>query len=172
MAPTAPNVPFPCQETLTACTCLLNRHSLKELCLAAFTLISHLALRKILEYSLQIACLSLAMGSLAANFQQKMNTLRIEADENQAKAEELAAKVKTLEQENLAKEQEITSLTHRNQLLEAEVEKLEAGIKEAKIAAGESSQHGQQNEALTRKLQLLEEEAEQADKTLRETNEK
>ena len=112
------------------------------------------------------------MASLAANLNQKMNAIRLEADENQAKAEELQAKVKTLEQENLQKEQEITSLTHRNQLLESEVEKLETGIKEAKSAAGESAQHGQQNETLTRRLQLLEEEAEEADKTLRETNEK
>ena len=113
----------------------------------------------------------MSSGALA-NFQQKMNSLRLEADENATKAEELKAKVKALEQENLQKEQEITSLTHRNQLLEAEVEKLEAGIKEAKAAAGESAQHGQQNENLTRRLQLLEEEAEAADKTLRETNEK
>lgn len=101
-----------------------------------------------------------------------MNSLRIEADENASKAEELKTKVKTLEQENLQKEQEITSLTHRNQLLEGEVEKLETGVKEAKALASESSQHGQQNEALTRRLQLLEEEAETSDKTLRETNDK
>ncbi len=112
------------------------------------------------------------MASAFANFQQKMNSLRIEADENAAKAEELKAKVKALEQENLQKEQEITSLTHRNGVLEAEIEKLETGIKEAKTAAGEASQHGAENEALQRKLQLLEEEAEAADKTLRETNEK
>jgi len=52
------------------------------------------------------------------------------------------------------------------------VEKLESGLKEVKAAAGESAQHGVQNEALTRRLQLLEEEAEEADRTLRETNEK
>jgi tropomyosin, fungi type len=103
---------------------------------------------------------------------QKMNSLRIEADENAAKAEDLKKRVKELEQDNLTKEQEITSLTHRNQLLEGEVEKLEGNVKEHKTAAGESAQHGQQNEALTRRLQLLEEEAESADKTLRETNEK
>ncbi len=112
------------------------------------------------------------MAGALANFQQKMNSLRIEADENASKAEELKTKVKALDQENLQKEQEITSLTHRNQLLESEVDKLETGVKEAKTLAGESAQHGQQNEALTRKLQLLEEEAESADKTLRETNEK
>lgn len=112
------------------------------------------------------------MASALANFQQKMNSLRIEADENASKAEELKAKVKSLEQDNLQKEQEITSLTHRNQLLEAEVEKVEGSLKTAKDAAGESSQHSQQNETLTRRLQLLEEEAETSDKTLRETNEK
>lgn len=112
------------------------------------------------------------MASALANFQQKMNSLRIEADENNARAEELKAKVKVLEQDNLQKEQEITSLRHRNQLLEEEVEKLESAVKTHKDAAGESSQHSLQNETLTRKLQLLEEEAENQDKTLRETNEK
>lgn len=101
-----------------------------------------------------------------------MNSLRLEADEAHSKVEELKNKVKSLEQENLAKEQEITSLTHRNQLLEAEIEKLETGIKEAKDSASQSAQHDTQNEALQRRLQLLEEEAEEADKNLRETNEK
>jgi tropomyosin len=113
----------------------------------------------------------MATGALA-NFQQKMNSLRIEADENASKAEEANAKVKTLEQDNLTKEQEIKSLTHRNQLLEAEVEKLETGIKEAKALSTDSAGHATQNESLTRRLQLLEEEAEGADKSLRETNEK
>src|SRR5579859_7888804 len=90
---------------------------------------------------------------------QKMNSLRLEAEESHAKAEELNAKVKTLEQDSLSKEQEITSLQHKNQLLEAEVEKLEVGLKEAKAAVEESSQHGTQNETLQRRLQLLEEEA-------------
>jgi len=101
-----------------------------------------------------------------------MNSLRIEADEATTKAEELQAKVKTLEQENLAKEQEITSLQHKNGLLEAEVDKLETQIKEIKSTAEESTQHSRQNETLQRRLQLLEEEAEEADKNLRETNDK
>ena len=103
---------------------------------------------------------------------QKMNSLRIEADENASKAEDLKKRVKELEQDNLQKEQEITSLSHRHQLLEGEVEKLEAIVKESKAAADGAAQHGQQNESLSRRLQLLEEEAESADKTLRETNEK
>jgi len=101
-----------------------------------------------------------------------MNSLRIEADAASAQVEELQAKVKALEQENLQKEQEITSITHKNGLLEAEVEKLEAAIKEAKAVADEGSHAGTQNETLQRRLQLLEEEAEEADKNLRETNDK
>ena len=98
--------------------------------------------------------------------------MRLEADEAHEKVEELKGKVKTLEQENLAKEQEITSLNHRNQLLETEVEKLETSVKEAKEAASQSAQHDTQNEALQRRIQVLEEEAEDSDKSLRETNEK
>lgn len=101
-----------------------------------------------------------------------MNQLRLEADEASGKVEELQAKVKTLEQENLSKEQEITSLSHKNGILETEVEKLEEKISELKKTADDGQQHGTQNETLTRRLQLLEEEAEQADKTLREANEK
>jgi tropomyosin, fungi type len=103
---------------------------------------------------------------------QKMNSLRIEADEAATQVEDMKSKVKSLEQENLAKEQEITSLQHKNQLLESEVEKLEGGITEHKKAAEENVGHGTQNEHLQRRLQLLEEEAEEADKNLRETNDK
>jgi tropomyosin len=101
-----------------------------------------------------------------------MNSLRIEADEATAKVEELQKQVKALEHENLQKEQEITSLQHKNGLLEAEVEQLEAEKKDLKASAGDSHQHATQNETLQRRLQLLEEEAEEADKNLRETNDK
>lgn len=103
---------------------------------------------------------------------QKMAALRVECDDANAQVEEMKTRIKVLEQENLAKEQEITSLGHKNSVLEAEVEKLETGIKEAKAAAEEGSHAGSQNENLSRKLQVLEDEAEQADRTLRETNEK
>ena len=101
-----------------------------------------------------------------------MNALRLEADTANSKVEELQVKVKALEQENLQKEQELTSLQHKNNLLEAEVEKLEEGIKAAKAAAEEGTSSVSHNEALQRRLQLLEEEAEEADKNLRETNDK
>ena len=101
-----------------------------------------------------------------------MQKLQLDAEEATTKNEELTAKVKALEQENMAKEQEITSLTHRNQLLEGENEKLEARYKDAEKMRDEGSHHSSQNEALQRKLQLLEDEAEEADKNLRETHEK
>lgn len=98
--------------------------------------------------------------------------LKEKEEEALAKVEDLTAKNKSLEQENLAKEQEITSLAHKNQLLEGEVEKLEKNIKDLKTSAEESNQSNATNESLQRRLQLLEEEAEQADVNLRETNEK
>jgi tropomyosin len=101
-----------------------------------------------------------------------MAALRVECDDANSQVEEMKARIKVLEQENLAKEQEITSLTHKNTMLENEVEKLESGIKDAKRLAEEGSHAGSQNESLARRLQLLEEEAEQADRNLRETNEK
>lgn len=101
-----------------------------------------------------------------------MNLLKQKEEEAQLKIEELQGKVKTLEHENLAKEQEITSLSHKNQLLEVEVEKLDEGLKIAKRELDEGRDSGTHNEGLQRRLQLLEEEAEEADKNIRETNEK
>lgn len=101
-----------------------------------------------------------------------MNALRLEADESAAKVEEYKAKVKTLEAENTQKEQEITSLTHKNQVLEAEVEKLETSVKTYKDEAGAGAAAGTQAESLQRKIQVLEEEAEESDRTIRELNEK
>ena len=103
---------------------------------------------------------------------QKMESLRVEADEASQKVESLTKEVKELKQENLAKEQEITSLRHQNQVLESDVEKVEGSLKDAKGVADESTHHRGQNESLQRRLQLLEDEAEEADKNLRETNEK
>ncbi len=101
-----------------------------------------------------------------------MAALRVEADESHSLAEELKAKVKQLEQENLAKEQEITSLSHKNQVLENDLEKLETQVKDLKLGAETRDSAATNNERLTRKLEVLEEEAEQAEKHVRETNEK
>jgi tropomyosin len=101
-----------------------------------------------------------------------MNALRLEADESAQKAEDLKAKVKALEAETMQKEQEITSLSHRNQVLESEVEKLEALVKTFKEEAGAGAAAGSQAETMQRKIQVLEEEAEESDRTIRELNEK
>lgn len=101
-----------------------------------------------------------------------MTALRLEADDSASKVESLQTQVKTLEQENLSKEQEITSLQHKLSVAEADLEKLEKSHGDMKAAADESAQHGTANEGLQRRLQLLEEEAENNDKTLRDTNEK
>ena len=101
-----------------------------------------------------------------------MQLLKLKEEESQLKVEELQGKVKTLEHENLAKEQEITSLSHKNQLLEAEVEKLDETLKNTKRELDDIRHSGTHNESLQRRLQLLEEEAEEADKSIRETNEK
>jgi tropomyosin len=82
------------------------------------------------------------------------------------------AKVKTLEAEVLAKDQEITSLTHKIGVSEDEIEKLEALVKEHKEAASKASTHSDQLESLQRKSNLHEEEAEATEQRLKETFEK
>lgn len=101
-----------------------------------------------------------------------MQSLREEADDANGKVHELRQQVKVLEQSNLEKEQEITSLQHKNGLLDARIEKLEGEKKDLTATAGDSHTHATQNETLQRRLQLLEDEAEEADKNLRETNDK
>lgn len=77
-----------------------------------------------------------------------------------------------MEQESISKEQEIKSLTHRNGLLEADVEKLEEANKKLKEELASDGSNKTQNESLQRRLQLLEDEAEEADRNMRETNDK
>lgn len=101
-----------------------------------------------------------------------MQQLRVQADESSTKVDELTAKVKTLQQENLAKEQEITSLTHKLSTQETDIEKLETTNKDLKEQLDHVGQSSNQSEALQRRLQILEEEAEEADKNIRETNDK
>lgn len=96
----------------------------------------------------------------------------MEVETSTATSEELKAKVKALEQENTAKEQEIRSLTHKNGVLEQDLEKVEAEVKKLKTEVGEMGHHGTQNESLQRRLQILEEEAEESDRNIRETNDK
>jgi len=103
---------------------------------------------------------------------QRLNALRLEIDESTAANEVLKAKIKTLEQDNLTKEQDVTSLSHRNQLLEETTAKLEAQIATLKGEADEGSRHGRNAESLQARINMLEEEAERSDKNLSEANDR
>lgn len=89
---------------------------------------------------------------------QKLAALRAEADANVARAEEAEAKNKIYEADLLSRDQEITSLTHRNQLLDAQVEKLEAKVTELKQSQDGESRARDTIDAQTRKIALLENE--------------
>lgn len=72
----------------------------------------------------------------------------------------------------LEKEQENTSLNHRLQIAEGELDKREAQLKDAKNVGQEHETSKTTNEALSRKIQLLEEELDNAEKNLKETVER
>jgi tropomyosin len=80
--------------------------------------------------------------------------------------------VKSLEQESLQREQEIQSLQHKLTNLEADLEKTETRLAEAKVGHEEGRLHAESNEGLQRKIQLLEGELDIAEKNLRDTTEK
>ena len=80
--------------------------------------------------------------------------------------------MKKLEQELLSKEQENTSLQHKVDMLEANLDKSEAMVMELKGAGEEGDSAKANNESLTRKVQLLEEELDVAEKNVKETVEK
>jgi len=103
---------------------------------------------------------------------QKLNSLRTEADASIARAEDAESKNKKYEQEILTKDQDITSLSHKVSLLEADLEKTEAKLTEAKAHHEEGETHKGANESLNRKVQLLEEELDTAEKNLKDTVEK
>ncbi|KAJ6463692.1 tropomyosin [Mycena polygramma] len=103
---------------------------------------------------------------------EKMNQLRTEADAAIVRADEAEAKNKKFEQMLLEKDHEVTSLTHKLETLEAQLDKAEAIIADSKLdrEAGETSKTT--NEGLVRKIQLLEEELDAAEKNVKETVEK
>jgi tropomyosin, fungi type len=80
--------------------------------------------------------------------------------------------VKSLELTNTSKDQEITSLTHRNELLEKQLEEYEKKMEKFKGLENDESGARGERESLMRKIALLEEESEQNDKNLKETTEK
>ena len=103
---------------------------------------------------------------------QRMQQLRTEADVATDRAETAEAKIKKLEQLLLEKEQEVTSLTHKLEVTNTELDAAEAKLADAKTAKEDSEQSKSTNEALLRKIQLLEEELDAAEKNAKETTEK
>lgn len=77
-----------------------------------------------------------------------------------------------LKQTVLERDQEISSLQHKLQLAEADLEKAEDKVKELKGQADEGDAHKTTGENLSRKVQLLEEELDKAEKDLKDTTEK
>ncbi|KAL9713624.1 tropomyosin-2 [Leucoagaricus gongylophorus] len=106
------------------------------------------------------------------NYPQKLTSLRNDADNAIARAEDAEARNKKLEQELLEREQENTSLNHRLTRSDAEIDELETQIKDLKQKLTISSDATSTNEGLARKVQLLEEELDACEKNLRETTEK
>ena len=103
---------------------------------------------------------------------QRMQQLRTEADVATERAETAEAKIKKLEQLLLEKEQEVTSLSHKLEVTNKELDTAEVKLADAKTAKEDSEQSKSTNEALLRKIQLLEEELDAAEKNAKETTEK
>ncbi|KAH9989879.1 tropomyosin, partial [Russula vinacea] len=74
--------------------------------------------------------------------------------------------------ELLQKEQEITSLNHRLNVYEQDLDKSESKLAEAKASLSDAESGKTTNEGLMRKVQLLEDELDTAEKNLKETVEK
>lgn len=102
---------------------------------------------------------------------QKLNSLRAEADAAIERAEEAESKNKRLEQESLQKEQEITSLQHKLNVMESDLEKAEAKLQDHKANKEEEDSSKSNVDSLQRKVSMLEEDLDQTEKKLRETTE-
>lgn len=103
---------------------------------------------------------------------QRLASLRQEADNAVARAEEAEAKVKKLEQQQLEKDQDITSLQHKLSVADEQLEKFESKLTESKAQAQDAESNKATNEGLSRKVQLLEEELDAAEKHSKEVVEK
>ena len=101
-----------------------------------------------------------------------MTSLRNEADNAVARAEEAEAKIKKLEQEILTKDQDIQSYQHRLANAETNLEKAEEKLNDVKGVRDEHESSKTTNEGLQRKILLLEEELDSAEKNLKETVER
>ena len=103
---------------------------------------------------------------------KKLAALRAEADAAVERAEAAEAKNKDLEQQLLGKDQDITSLNHKLEVLDGSLHGSEEKLAETKTALEEAERGKATNDSLTRKIELLEDELDTAEKNLKETVEK
>ncbi|KAK0560390.1 tropomyosin-2 [Tilletia horrida] len=103
---------------------------------------------------------------------EKLTSLRSEADMHIERADAAETEVKNLKQDNLRKEQEIASLQHKISLLEADLDKTEGKLADAKKGAEDHESSRSNQDSLQRKISLLESELDTAEKNLRDTTEK
>ncbi|KAF9059714.1 tropomyosin [Rhodocollybia butyracea] len=109
---------------------------------------------------------------MTEKIKEKLNNLRLEADHAIERAEAAEAKNKKLEQLLLEKEQEITSLQHKLNVVEADMEKADGELDKMKRQNMEQIGSQTTSEGLQRKVQLLEEELDAAEKNAKDTVEK
>lgn len=103
---------------------------------------------------------------------QKLAALREEVNAAEVRALEAEAKAKLLQDEQIQKDHEITSLKNKLTLVENDLEKAENRIAEAKLNLDEGETSKTVGETLARKVSLLESELDNAERNLRETTEK
>lgn len=72
----------------------------------------------------------------------------------------------------MTKDQELASLNHKVSVLEADLDKAESKLADAKVAKDEEETNRSANENLNRKIALLESELDTAEKNLRDTTDK
>ncbi|KAF8929499.1 actin lateral binding protein [Dissophora ornata] len=105
-------------------------------------------------------------------FKEKLSALRDEVNAATARAETSEGEVKRLADEQLQRDHEITSLKNKISFYEAELEKADNKMAEAKLNLDEGETTKTVGEGLARKVSLLENELDSAERNLRETTEK
>ncbi|KAG0216504.1 hypothetical protein BGX28_000018 [Mortierella sp. GBA30] len=105
-------------------------------------------------------------------FKEKIASLREDVNAADAKAEAAEAEVKRLQEEQIQKDHEITSLKNKLQLIEADLEKAENKVAETKLNLDEGEATKTVGEGLIRKVALLETKLDSTETDLRETTEK
>jgi tropomyosin len=106
------------------------------------------------------------------SFSKKLAALRAEADTAVERAEAAEDKNKKLEQLLLERDQDITSLNHKLEVLANSLDGSEEKLAATKSALEEAERGKATNDSLTRKIELLEDELDTAEKNLKETVEK